>query len=77
MPKDRCCVKDFVELVYDGQLLHFIGKVLHGLLMEDGVPIHQSKLFEEWRKIFLVEKSTNSPELNPLGNLLKFLKDVV
>jgi hypothetical protein len=38
---------DFVELVYDSQLLQFMGKVSCGILMEDGAPIHHSRAPEE------------------------------
>ena len=38
MPKDRRKTIDFVELVYDGHLLQFMGQVSHAILMEDGAP---------------------------------------
>jgi len=47
MPKNRHFARDFVEVVYDGELLHFIGKVPHGFLMENGAPVHYSKLCED------------------------------
>ena len=56
MPKDRRKVIDFIELVYDGHLLKFIGQTSRAILMEDGAPVHQSKAFEEWRKLHLIEK---------------------
>jgi hypothetical protein len=40
MPKDQCKASNFVELVYDGQLLYFMGKVSLIILMEDGTPLH-------------------------------------
>jgi hypothetical protein len=46
MPKDRRFAKDFVEVVYNGELLHFMEKVPQGLLMKDGAPVHRSKLCE-------------------------------
>lgn len=49
MPKDQCFAKDFVEVVYNGKLPCFMGRMPYRLLMEDGTPIHVSKLCEEWR----------------------------
>ena len=43
MLKDRCKAIDFVELVYDGHLLQFMGQVSRAILMEDGTPVHRSK----------------------------------
>ena len=40
MPKDRCSPKDFVEVVYNVELLYFMSRVPQGLLMEDGKPVH-------------------------------------
>ena len=47
MPKDRRSAKDFVEVVYNKELLHFMAKVPQGLLMEDGARVHRSKLCEQ------------------------------
>jgi hypothetical protein len=71
---------DFVELVYNSQLLQFMGKVSCGILMEDGAPVYCSKASKEWRKLRLIEKldwHANSLNLNPLENVWKLLKDVV
>jgi hypothetical protein len=43
MPRNWRKASDFVELVYDSQLLQFTGKVSCEILMEDGVPVHCSK----------------------------------
>jgi hypothetical protein len=62
----------FVELVYDSQMLQFMGKVSCGILMEDGAPMHHSRAPKEWRKLCLTEKldwPANSPDLNPLQNV--------
>jgi hypothetical protein len=71
---------NFVELVYNSQLLQFMGKVSCGILMEDGVLVYCSKAFKEWRKLCLIEKldwPVNSPDHNPLKNVWKLLKNVV
>ena len=80
MPKDRHSAKDFVEVVYNVELLHFMSRVPQGLLMEDGTPVHHSKVCEEWRQTNLLEKldwPANSPDLYPIENLWKILKDAV
>ena len=72
MPKDRRSGKDFVEVIYNVQLLPFMSRVPHGLLMEDGAPVHRSKVCEEWRQAHLLEKldwPANSPDLIPIENL--------
>jgi hypothetical protein len=40
MPRKRHKAIDFVELVYDSQLLQFMDKVSCGILMEDGALVH-------------------------------------
>jgi hypothetical protein len=52
MPKDRRSAKEFVEVVYNGKLLHFMEKVPQRFLMEVGAHVHRSKLFEEWRQAY-------------------------
>ena len=72
MPKSRRSAKDFVEVVYDGELVHFMGRVPQGVIMEDGAPVHRSKICEEWRQTHLLEKLNwlaNSPDLNPIENV--------
>jgi hypothetical protein len=68
--KNRHKGTDFVELVYNSQLLQFMGKVSCGILMEDGALVYCSKASKEWRKLCLIEKHdwpANSLDLNPLN----------
>jgi hypothetical protein len=80
MPKNRRKAINFVELIYDRQLLQFMDKVSCGILIEDGAHVHCSRAPEEWRKLCLIKKldwPSNSLDLNPLENVWKLLKDAV
>jgi hypothetical protein len=80
MPKDRRKATNFVELVYDSQLLQFMGKDSRPILMEDDAPMHQSKIPKECGKLSLIEKLewlANSPNVNPLENVWNLLKDAL
>jgi hypothetical protein len=70
--KNRHKGTDFVELVYNSQLLQFMGIVSCGILMEDGALVYCSKASKEWRKLCLIEKldwPANSLDVNPLENV--------
>jgi hypothetical protein len=71
---------DFVELVYNSQLLQFMGIVSCAILMEDGALVYCSKASKDWRILCLIEKldwPANSLDVNPLENVWKLLNDAV
>ena len=48
--------------------------------MEDGAPVHRSKALSNWRQAHGIRKLSwpaNSPDLNPIENLSKIVKDIV
>jgi len=48
--------------------------------MEDGTPIHHSKLAQQWRIAYGIRKldwPPNSSDLNPIENLWQMLKDML
>ncbi|KAI9912600.1 hypothetical protein PsorP6_006570 [Peronosclerospora sorghi] len=80
MPPGRGTAADFVEIVYDGALNDLLGEVPGGILMEDGYPAHRSKAPQKWRELRNVEKMTwpaNFPDLNPIENVWKLMKDAI
>ena len=63
IPKDHHAAKDFVEIIYEGELGNFMGKISGAVLMEDGAPVHRSKITGEWQQQHLVEKLDWPPNL--------------
>lgn len=56
MPKGLPKAIDFVEFVYDGELIQFMDKIPRRILMEDGAYVDCSKLPEQWRQTRMIEK---------------------
>lgn len=80
IPKDQRTAKDFIELVYDGELLRFLGSISGGILMEDGAPVHRSKASKKWRELQSITKlewPANSPDLNPIENIWATMKNAI
>jgi hypothetical protein len=73
MPKDQQKASDFVELVYNGEVIQFLTFGPFGaILMEDGASIHCSKISTTWRELRMIDKlewPTNSLDLNPIENM--------
>lgn len=80
IPPDQRTAVDFVDLVYNGALLGFLGEISGGILMEDGAPVHRSNVSKYWRNSRMVETikwPANSPDLNPMEQIWYTLKDAV
>jgi transposase len=76
----RRIAQDYVDIVYRGPLLDMITRVSGAIVMEDGAPIHRSNLPNSWRQLYMLDKlewPAQSPDLNPIENLWKQMKDFV
>ena len=83
MPEGERTVNDFIRNVYDATLSAFYfmhDHPHHLILMKDGALVHRSKLAQQWRIAYGIQKLNwppNSLDLNPIENLWKLVKDLL
>ena len=83
MARGEGTAKFFVQKVYEDILSGFY--FMHNepdelILMEDDALVHRSKYSKSWRQAHGMKKLVwlvNSPDLNPIENLWKILKDLL
>ena len=72
-------MKNVYEGTFSGfYFMHDVPQQL--ILMEDGDPVHHGKVSKLWKKAQRIAKLQwllNSPNLNPLENLWKIMKDLL
>lgn len=82
-PPNKRTAADFVEIVCEGALENYYWHHDHHehlILMEDGAPVHRSNAQKFWREqlgLTKLEWPANSPDLNPIENVWKQVKDQV
>ena len=77
LEKGRTTSKDFIEQVYEGELGRFMGEVDEAILMEDGAPVHRSKISNKWKEDHGIEQIVwppQSPDMNPIENFWNTMK---
>ena len=83
IPEGERTTNDLIQNVYDGTLsaFYFMHDHPHHLtLMEDSAPVHRSKLAQQRRIAYGIQKLNwppNSPDLNPVELLWKLVKDLL